>query len=164
MIKVTRFINPLFVISTVGIIVFNDIKIGFIILIMLYITNFIKTFILRENFISTNTKDTNIHNINFINELKITINETINTLLFIFGIILTFNILISLTKEIFNLNLVPTLIINSLLEMTSGIILLKDIPTPLLYKILLAYLILSYSGLCIHMQISSIIKAKNKIN
>ena len=46
MIKVTRFINPLFVISAVGITIFNDIKIGFIILIMIYITNFIKVFIL----------------------------------------------------------------------------------------------------------------------
>ena len=164
MIKITRFINPLFVISTVGITIFNDIKIGFIILIMLYITNFIKAFILRKNFITTNIKDNNINNINFINELKITIKETINTLLFIFGTITTFNILICLIKEIFNLNLFYTLIINSLLEMTIGIIILKDISIPLLPKILIAYLILSFSGLCIHMQINSIIKEKNKIN
>lgn len=160
MLKVTRFINPLFVISTVGITIFNDIKIGFIILIMLYITSFIKTFILRKNFVSTSIKDNNIKNINFINELKITIKETINTLIFIFGIIITFNILISLIKEIFNLSLFSTLIINSLLEMTSGIIILKDISIPLLPKILIAYLILSFSGLCIHMQINSTIKEK----
>ena len=160
MIKVTRFINPLFVISAVGITIFNDIKIGFIILIMIYITNFIKAFILRKNFITTNIKDNNINNINFINELKITIKETINTLLFIFSTIITFNVLISLIKEIFNLNLFYTLIINSLLEMTSGIIILKDISIPLLPKILIAYLILSFSGLCIHLQISSIIKEK----
>ena len=160
MLKVTRFINPLFVISTVGITIFNSVKIGILILIILYISNFIKAFLLRKNFVSTSIKDTNINNINFINELKITIKETINTLLFIFGTITTFNILICLIKEIFNLNLFYTLIINSLLEMTSGIIILKDISIPLLPKILIAYLILSFSGLCIHLQISSIIKEK----
>lgn len=164
MLKVTRFINPLFVISTVGITIFNSVKIGILILIILYISNFIKAFLLRKNFVSTSIKDTNINNINFINELKITIKETINTLLFIFGTITTFNILICLIKEIFNLNLFSTLIINSLLEMTIGIIILKDISIPLLPKILIAYLILSFSGLCIHMQINSIIKEKNKIN
>ena len=160
MLKVTRFINPLFVISTVGITIFNSVKIGILILIILYISNFIKAFLLRKNFVSTSIKDTNINNINFINELKITIKETINTLLFIFSTIITFNVLISLIKEIFNLNLFYTLIINSLLEMTSGIIILKDISIPLLPKILIAYLILSFSGLCIHLQISSIIKEK----
>ena len=164
MLKVTRFINPLFVISAVGITIFNSVKIGILILIILYISNFIKAFLLRKNFVSTSIKDTNINNINFINELKITIKETINTLLFIFGTITTFNILICLIKEIFNLNLFSTLIINSLLEMTIGIIILKDISIPLLPKILIAYLILSFSGLCIHMQINSIIKEKNKIN
>ena len=44
----THFINPLFVIGGVGKGVFNDAKIGFIILLLLYLSNFIKAFILRE--------------------------------------------------------------------------------------------------------------------
>lgn len=54
----SHFINPLFVIGGVGLGVFNNAKIGVILLLLLYLSNFIKAFILRNSFQSVSKKAT----------------------------------------------------------------------------------------------------------
>ena len=82
-------------------------------------------------------------------------------LLVILGIVILFNILIILIKEIFNLNNTLKIFINIILEMTSGILSIKTLNINIILKILLAYLSLSFGGLCILFQTISMITNKN---
>ena len=159
---ITHFINPLFIINTVGINLFNSKKIGFLILILLYLSNIIKAIILRNNFIYN-------EKINMDKQSKTTIiesiikstKETIFCLLNIFSVIILFNMLTNLIKIIFNLNNISLFLINTILEMTGGITNLTFINIPIIIKIPLAYYLLSFGGLCIWMQVISSIQNKN---
>lgn len=155
----THFFNPLFIISGVGIGIFNNIKIGIIILLMLYISSFIKLFVTRKKLIPLNKKILTKKE-NTLNAFSISVKQSINAILIIFGIIILFNILNSLIKEIFNLNYITSIFINSLLEVTSGITKLNMLNIPIILKIILTYILLSFGGLCIHMQVFSINKNK----
>lgn len=156
----THFINPLFVIGTVGIGLFNSFKIGIIILLMLYLSNFIKAFILRNNFTKTNKQNNYIKNENIISTLSNSIIKSINSLLLILGIIIMFNILINLISNIFNLSSYTSTIINGLLEMTSGIIKLKDLHINYYLKIFMVCYFLSFGGICIQLQTLSMLTKK----
>ena len=147
----THFINPLFVIGGVGKGVFNDAKIGFIILLLLYLSNFIKAFILREKNTNEN-KTINENNTNIIKDFTNVIKNSLNALLMIFGIIIIFNLLISLITNIFLLNDITSVILNGLLEMTGGVISLETLNINFYLKLLLAYYFLNFGGLCIQMQ------------
>lgn len=147
----THFINPLFVIGGVGKGVFNDAKIGFIILLLLYLSNFIKAFILREKNTNEN-KTINENNTNIIKDFTNVIKNSLNALLIIFGIIIIFNLLISLITNIFLLNDITSVILNGLLEMTGGVISLETLNINFYLKLLLAYYFLNFGGLCIQMQ------------
>lgn len=156
---VTHFINPLFVIGGVGIGVFNSVKIGILILSLLYLNNFLKAFILRnKSHVSENVIDFN--NTSIIKDFTLVIKNSINSLLMIFGIVITFNILVSLIKNIFVLNNFISVIINGLLEMTSGIIKLSNLNINIFFKILLSYFFLNFGGLCIQMQTLGMMKNK----
>lgn len=155
---ITHFINPLFIIGGVGIGIFNSAKIGLMLLLLMYISNFIKAFILRNNFNSNYNKITLSKSSSFIEVFKESIISSIKSLLIIFGIITMFNILITLLSSIFNFNIYIKCIINGLLEMTSGTIFLKYINISFPIKFILSYLFLSFGGLCIQMQTFSMIK------
>lgn len=156
----SHFINPLFIIGGVGIGAFNNVKIGFILLFLLYLSNFIKAYINRNNF---NNIDNNINVIketNFIKILISSIKESMTSLLMILGIVITFNILVSLIVNIFNLPYLLEVILNGLLEMTGGIIKLSNLNINIYIKIFLAYYFLSFGGICIWMQTLSMIENK----
>lgn len=155
----THFINPLFVIGGVGKGIFNSTKIGFIILLTLYLNNFIKAFILREKNTNEN-KTINENNTNIIKDFTIVIKNSLNSLLMIFGIIIIFNLLISLITNIFLLNNITSVILNGLLEMTGGVISLEALNINYYLKLLLAYYFLNFGGLCIQMQTISMVQNK----
>ena len=157
---ITSFINPLFIIYTVGISIFNNIKIGLLIIILLYLSSMIKAFFLRKHFINNKSINKKITNINYYNELINTINTSISSCLLIFGIIILFSILISLINEIFNLNPFLSFLVNGILEVTSGINLLSTLNISNISKFILSYIILSFNGISIHMQTLSMIKEK----
>ena len=138
---ITHFINPLFVVGGVGIGVFNNVKIGFLLLLILWINNFIK----QENFVKSLTDS---------------IRYSLNSLLMIFGIVTTFNILVTLISKIFLFSNLMNCIINGILEMTGGIIKLSNININIFIKFLLSYLFLNFGGICIHMQTLSMIENK----
>ncbi len=157
----THFINPLFVIAGVGIGVFNSVKIGFILLILLWTNNIIKAFIRKKNLdndINNNQLSTN--NETFINTLSNSIKISINSLLLIFGIVVMFNMLVALLKNIFNFNPIISSIINGILEMTGGVISLSNLYINPIIKFILAFFFLNFGGLCIQMQTLSMIENK----
>lgn len=146
---ITQFINPLFILS-IGINLFNSTAIGFLLLILLLLNNLIKAFILKNKF---NTKrQITYENKAFLNEFITTIKDSINSSLLIFALVITFSLLTTLITNIFNLNQILDLIINSILEVTSSINKLNLLNISKPFKILIAYLILNFGGICIHMQ------------
>ena len=159
LLNTTHFINPLFVVGGIGITIFNDIKIGILLLLMTWFSNFIKSFIIRKKTLYQE-KSIDIYDNTFVNTLTEAIKTSINALLLIFGIIILFNILISLVSNIFHLNYIFNMIISALLEMTSGILKLKYLNISATTKFILSYLFLNFGGLCIHMQTFSMIKTK----
>lgn len=157
----THFINPLFVIAGVGLGVFNSAKIGIIMLLFMYLSNFIKAFLLRKNFVSIKLAN-NIKNkkISLIEMFKNVINISMLQLLTILGIVIFFNILISLIGEIFNINEPFRTMINIILEMTSGIIKISTLNISLPIKMFFSYYSLTFGGICIWMQTISMITNK----
>lgn len=155
----THFINPLFVIGGVGKGIFNSTKIGFIILLTLYLNNFIKAFILRKKNTNEN-KTINENNTNIIKDFTNVVKNSLNALLMIFGIIIIFNLLISLITNIFLLNDITSVILNGLLEMTGGVISIGTLNINFYLKLLLAYYFLNFGGLCIQMQTLGMLQNK----
>ncbi len=158
----THFVNPLFVIGTVGIGTFNSSKIGIIILLMTYLSNFVKAFILRKNFIKENNTNNDVKGDEkaFITTFKSVIKTSMSQLLVILGIVILFNMLISLLGSIFNISYNVQTIINIILEMTGGITKIKYLQISNIGKIILSYYALSFGGLCIWMQTMSMITSK----
>lgn len=156
----THFINPLFIVAGVGVGVFNSVKIGFVLLIMLFISTLIKIYLNKNNFKNNKKINLNIKNTNLITNITSSIKESINALLLIFGIVVIFNILVSLVSNILDLSGLASCIINGLLEMTGGIIKLSNLNINIYIKIFLAYYFLNFGGLCIQMQSMSMIDNK----
>ena len=132
---ITSFINPLFITGGIGIGVFNNIKIGFILLIMQYVSSLIKLFINKRKIINQKSDYRMREDSAIIN---------INACLSIFGIVIMFNILICLINNIFHINDNLMIIINSLVEITSGIVKLNNLNINYILKILLAYLFINF--------------------
>lgn len=156
----THFINPLFIVAGVGVGVFNNVKIGFVLFIMLFISTLIKIHLNKNNFKNSKKKIINIKNTNLITNITSSIKESINALLLIFGIVVIFNILVSLVSHILDLSELASCVINGLLEMTGGIIKLSNLNVNIYIKIFLAYYFLNFGGLCIQMQSMSMIDNK----
>lgn len=156
----THFINPLFIVAGVGVGVFNNVKIGFVLFIMLFISTLIKIYLNKNNFKNSKKKIINIKNTSLITNITSSIKESINALLLIFGIVVIFNILVSLVSHILDLSELASCVINGLLEMTGGIIKLSNLNVNIYIKIFLAYYFLNFGGLCIQMQSMSMIDNK----
>jgi len=154
----THFINPLFVISITS--VMFSIKISILILITIFLSNLIKAYILKKHFKPLKKQEIIINN-NFIQTFNISVKTALNTSINIFGLIIIFNILISLITNIIPLNNYINTLINMLLEMTSGLIRLNDLNINNILKIILTYYSLSFGGICIIMQTISQITNKN---
>lgn len=167
------FANPLFIISTIGVTLLKDKKLGLIILLSHYLSNFIIAYLTRNK-----TKVNNKINIRksfykmknkinksdkFSNVLKQSILDAINVLLLLLGIITVFLIIINIFLNIINTNILNKGIINGLVEMTSGINKISNINIDLRLKLSLITMFLSFGGLSIHMQIVAVLE-KYKLN
>lgn len=156
----THFINPLFVIGGVGIGAFNSEKIGFLLLILSWTSNFFKAYLNRKNFKKINNDYVCLKQKSFIKSLTESINKSINSLLMIFGIVTTFNILVTLIVNVFNISYTINCIISALLEMTGGIIKLSSLNMSMLPKFILSYFFLNFGGICIQMQTFGMLENK----
>ena len=156
----THFINPLFVVGMVGNVIFKSTKIGFSILLTLWISNLIKAYITRPR-VYKNINRKNIScNKSIINSFFSSIKQAIYALLTIMGIIILFNMLTILIKEILHLNNTFSVIINGILEMTGGVTKVSELNINTLLKIIMTYIMLNFGGLSIHMQAFSMLENK----
>lgn len=156
----THFINPLFVIGMVGNVIFKSTKIGFIMLLTLWISNLIKAYITRPRVYKNIVRKNISCNEPIINSFFASIKQAIYALLTIMGIIILFNMLTILIKEVLHLNNTLSVIINGILEMTGGIIKVSEININTLLKIIITYIMLNFGGLSIHMQAFSMLENK----
>ena len=161
LLTMTHFANPLFIIYTVGINVLHNKKIGIIILISHYVTNFIIGFLFRniyKNNINNNKKEMIYEpSLPFINILKKSINNTIKISFNVLGIIIIFSLIVKIINTYLNLNFFSNLILNGLLEITNGFNILQNNHFSLIKTSILSTFFLSFGGLSIHMQINSIL-------
>lgn len=169
LISFTNSSGPLFIISSVGIGMFNNEEIGLMLLFTHFLASLTVGIIFKHyksnstsNIIShSNKKANNINLSNIGMYMAEAINKSISTLLLICGYIVFFAVLneiltVTLLRNINN-DLIISLI-NGFLEITSG---LKKISLLENYKLKfilpLASLILGFGGISVHMQVASII-------
>ena len=157
LLKFTQFVNPLFIIGTIGITYLHSPKLGMIILISHYLGNFIigltlkkKTNIANQNYITID------NNKSFFQILTQSINDTINTLMLILGVITSCLILITMINQILFLN--P--LCNGILEITQGIKYISSSHIDIFLKTIIITFFISFGGLSIHMQVMSILEDK----
>lgn len=154
-----HFTNPIFIIGTIGYTFLGNKKLGLIILISHYFSSFIIGFFnknsksINNNFIVERQKN------NFINILKESINNTINTLFLILGIITTCIIITCIINNIISIN-DDYKFIYGLLEITQGLKYLSMSNLSIELKTIISSFIISFGGFCIHAQTFSILDNK----
>ena len=153
----THFPNPLFVLSTVGVIFLDNEKYGYLILGSIYLGNIILGVIFGRLYHNNNNNYKPIisKSQSFSNILINSIRSSIDTLLLILGILTCFLIVSSLIIHNLNINLYEASIIKGILEMTMG---LKDISLLNLadiYKVVISTMFISFGGLAVHLQVIS---------
>lgn len=155
-----HFTNPIFIIGTIGYTFLNNKKLGLIILISHFTSSFIigmfsKT---KEN-IKANDINAKINKSNFITILKSSINNTIDTLFLILGIITICIIITTIIDNIFNINDNYKFLFG-LLEITQGLKYLSLSNLNINIKTIISSFLISFGGFCIHAQVFSILNNK----
>lgn len=157
-----HFTNPIFIINTIGITFFNNKNMGLIILISHFFSSFILGIIYRTtncNHIISNYKKKATNNNKFINVLNNSIINTTNTLLLILGVITFCLIITGLIDNIFNISN-NYKFIYGLLEITQGLKYLSLSNINIYIKSIITSFMISFGGLCIHIQVFSILDNK----
>lgn len=155
-INFTSFINPIFLICTIGSVYLNNIKVSIIIMICHYMSNIIIGILLRNkeinNYEENNDKDNKDYLKSYFNILE----NSISALCNIFSNILFFSILSSLISNIFNFNEVINSMILGTLEFSNGTYLISNLNIDVFYKGLLILIIITFGSFSIHMQMISV--------
>lgn len=168
----THFSNPLFILGTVGILFFNNYRIGLLILGAHYISNIIIgicvrnyhpidsniSFSLKKAIIDMDNKRTSSET--FGKVLTKALLDAINTLMLILGVITFFLIITTIINSQMNLNPLAKSIISGLFEMTQGLSFISTLDISMKVKIILATMIISFGGFSCHMQVISILSEK----
>ncbi|MBQ2873536.1 MAG: hypothetical protein IJE89_06030 [Bacilli bacterium] len=150
----SHFANPLFILTTVGTFFFKNKRIGIILLISHYLSNFILGIMFRKYFSHMNSITVSEDNkINFGNIFVNAIKKSIDTILLICGIVTIFMLLSSIINNTFNFNIYNSMIVKGLLEITIGIEALSNMNLSIIYKAVIASCFLAFGGFSVHMQV-----------
>ena len=154
----SHFVNPIFIIGTVGTVFLNNKLYGYLILVSHYLANIIIGIFTRDKNIPKDkiTISFNTPPKNFITVLKSAIKDTIDTLFIVFGTITCCLVVLSIINSYFNFN--P--ILYGILEMTSGLKYLSISNIKVIHKIIISTFFISFGGISIHAQVFSIIDNK----
>lgn len=152
-IRFTHFSNPLFIINVIGNTIIGNKKIGFLILLSHYLSNFIIGFLYRKEQTQKITNKRVKNTKSFGSILTASFINSFDSLLIVLGSLITFKILTSIIFHYFGFNF----IISSLLEITQGLFALKDLTLNVELKALIAVAMISFGGFCIHTQVYSIL-------
>ncbi len=156
----TNFVNPIFLICTIGNIYLNNIKLTILILLAHYISNILIGILIRNKNINTNNEYNKTNNKYFLDIYFDSLNSTVKALINIFSNILFFSIIISLLANILSFNEIINSLILGLFEFSNGIFLICNLNISSFLTGLLITIIISFASFSIHMQILSV---NNKI-
>ncbi|NLC94186.1 MAG: hypothetical protein GX676_00655 [Bacilli bacterium] len=167
------FANPLFILGSIGVGLYQNYSIGVIILLSHILANLILGFLLRFVYryeTNTESKVQNFQKYSFGYYLTETLQKGINTMFLIAGFIIFFNIvimmlknsgLIALTYQIIKPLKIPYNVYESfivgLLEMVSGVDYIYQLDLPKRLSVTLITMIISFGGFSVHLQIQSIL-------
>lgn len=168
LIMFTHYSNPLFIVSTIGILLLNDIKYGYIILFSHILSNILIAFIYKKkkkiynvynkkelkehaNYLSMNNKI-------FITVLISAIWKSFKILLNMLGIIMFFLMITTIVNKLFYFPPLLKATISGLLEMTQGVNYISKLNLSINIKSAIIGAMISFSGLSIHFQVKSIIE------
>lgn len=154
-IQYTNFVNPIFLICTVGGIYLKNIKLSVIILLSHYIGNIIIGILIR-NKNTNNDENNNTESSTFLSIYYSSLKSTILTLSIIFSNILFFSIINALITNIININEPFNSLILGLIEFSNGIYSLSMTSESLFIKGLFILIIITFGSFSIHMQMLSI--------
>lgn len=158
----TYFPSISFVVGTIGISIFNNIKIGIYLYLNCLLNNIIIGLYLRKKQIKLNINNDIINNNNnFFDTLKNSIIKAINNLYLILGNLIIFTIILNILNNYFNLNPIIESILSGLFELTNGIINTSKLNINSYFKISIISFILNFSGLCVLFQSFSILSKYN---
>lgn len=153
-----------FVIGNIGILIFNNIKIGLILYFSCLFNNLlIGLYFRKKNRNNIVTNKSNNNKIDFFDMLKKSIIKAINNLYLILSIIIIFTIIINLISKYLTINKLCISILSGILEITSGINTIGMLNIDFKYKLSLIVFILNFSSISIIIQSKSIL-SKYKIN
>lgn len=159
----THFSNPLFILGTLTL--FLNKRLALIILICHYLGNIIVGIIFRNYHPSLNSNKVNnkkeLNNKSFIEILTNSIVKTIDTLLLLLGIITTFLVITTIIDSNLNFPDIIQYILNGIIEMTQGLKYVSMLNININLKAVISTFFLSFGGICIHVQVKSILKGTN---
>lgn len=159
----THFSNPLFILGTLTL--FLNKRLALIILICHYLGNIIVGIIFRNYHPSLNSNKVNnkkeLNNKSFIEILTNSITKTIDTLLLLLGIITTFLVITTIIDSNLDLPNIIQYILNGIIEMTQGLKYVSMLNININLKAVISTFFLSFGGICIHVQVKSILKGTN---
>lgn len=158
----TYFPSISFMIGTVGYKMFNNIKIGILLLLSNYIYNILIGIYLRKDKINFTLENKNsINKTSFFDMLTNTILNAFKTCAIILGNLIIFIIIINILNKYLNINNTLLSILSGLLELTTGSNMLSLLDININLKIALTSLIINFSGLSILFQSKSILNDYN---
>jgi hypothetical protein len=152
-IKFSHFPNPLFVLSTVSLVLNKSLSIS--ILLSIYISNII-IFLFSKTTSKINNIDIEFKS-NFSYELSTSIKNSFNTIILIYGTSLFFYLIAVIILKYINLGVDLYVLINGLFDLTKGVtsvVLLDNI----IKRAILILIFISFGTISIHMQVKSIIE------
>ncbi len=151
----THFANPMFIITTIGLFFFNNKRIGMILLVIHYLSNFILGICIRTSNQHNKEIVAQERNQKFGSVFILSIKRAIDTTITICGIITVFLLLSSIIINSFKINLYNQMLIKGLFEITIGLDALSKLSLGMNYKLIIASMFLAFGGISVHIQVLS---------
>lgn len=169
LIMFTHYSNPMFIVSTIGVLLLSDKKIGFLILFTHIISNIMIGIMFRnKTYIRSNKRNKNIIDVlnkkakarkSFITILSSAIIKSFTILVNMLGIIMFFLIITTLINKVIYMPPLIRGIANGILEMTQGIKYISGLTfITLKAKATIISFLVSFSGISVHFQVKNIIE------
>lgn len=164
LIMFTHFANPFFIVTTIGLFLLSNVKVGYIILVSHILSNIMVAFLFRKKKVIFNN-DNNYKKAfylsspdkPFITILTNSIFKSFKTLVNMLGIIMIFLMITTIIKKIIPLTGITNGLLSGFLEMTQGVKYISNLDISLPIKASILSMIVSFSGLSVHFQVKSII-------
>ena len=149
------FPTPGFVIISCGIVFFKSLHIGLLLFVLQLLSGLLLLLLTRKHTIHT-IPTAVASSQSFMRHLSSAITESGISLYMIGGYLMLFT---SVTAVLFSfLPELPALIVRSLAEFSSGIVLINITPFSNIQRMLLTSFLLGFAGFCVHMQIMSMVE------